>query len=82
MNSLVPKDLFQTSRKEDSETLAQQVASPWMRTAMVYTLSQMALSGATQDELRGAKTFINTFLNLSEQPPETQNYPAKTLQHI
>lgn len=81
MNDFDPKHLFQTSRKELADTLAEQATAPWMRTALVYTLSHMALSGASAEELRGAKTFIVTFMNLSEKPPEPQTYPAKPLEH-
>lgn len=81
MNDFVPRDLFQ-QRRNDAETLAAQANEPYMRTAMVYALSQLALNGASEAELKGARAFIHTFLNLSEKPSAPVTYPPKTLEHV
>lgn len=80
MNSLAPRDIFQQSCKAEAEALATAAGQPWMRTAMIYTVSQMALSGATEQELAGARKFIQTFINLSEASKDAPTYPPKELQ--
>lgn len=81
MNTLAPKDIFQQSCKSDAETLANTINQPWMRTAMIYAVSQLSLSGASEQEIAGARKFITTLINLSETQKPEPAYPSKELQN-
>jgi hypothetical protein len=80
MLSLSPIAHFQNTRKEDAMALANAVRTSWMTSALTYSMASMALSGATKEELIGARQFMGIMMNLAEPiPAPPPPLPDKTL---
>jgi hypothetical protein len=78
MNS--PKEVFYTCHPSAAEDLQKFREAIWMKVAVNYTLAELANNGATQEQLKGARDFVNTFLHLWEKPEAPKKLPVKALE--
>lgn len=78
MISLSPKAQFLTN-KDDRTAFANIASNPTIHKAMTHALAEIALEGATDVELKGAKRLMNHFLNMAETPEPAPTFPQKTL---
>jgi hypothetical protein len=76
--SFSPKQQFIRRHHDLSLQLNQTVAEPWFQESMVYALSQMTDSGATKEELQGAKKFRDIFTTLGEPVDDPEPRPDKS----
>jgi anaerobic ribonucleoside-triphosphate reductase len=77
MNTFNPKLHFQTYHKAEMELLAQNVNNRWFNLALEYALLS---HNSTAEEMKGARDFINTLINLAEiDKTVTGNMPVITL---
>lgn len=65
-----PKNTFQLWQPDAAEILAQHVEARWFRASLDAALAQAAALGATTEELRGIRKFIDELLTLSEKAKE------------
>jgi hypothetical protein len=80
MNIFSPKYNFQTYHKAEMELLAQNVNNRWFNLMLEYALSERAWHGATVEELKGVRDFVNTLINLAEtDKADRGNMPVITL---
>ena len=76
MNTFNPKLHFQMYHKAEMELLAQNVNNRWFNLALEYALLS---HNSTAEEMKGAKDFINTLLNLAETD-RNEVFPVKKLE--
>lgn len=79
MTNFSPKDQFIHNVGNDVEVLKANREAKWLTTGFTYALAQMAHSGASAEQLAGARQFIATFQNLWEQSANTPPLPVKSL---
>lgn len=80
MLTISPVAQFQQTRAADAEKLFDAVRTPWFTTALCYAMSEMAVSGATKEELTGARIYMAALMNLSEPIPKPKPpLPSKEL---
>lgn len=53
---------------------------PDVQSALIHAYAEMAVKGATRDQLDGAQIFINIFQNFSDPPATQKPLPQKSLQ--
>lgn len=77
---LEPKKLFMAMLNDQGkEDFTRFMSQPLARSAAVYTMAHLAVSGMTKEQLEGARAAINTYMNLAEVDPIPAPYPVKQL---
>jgi hypothetical protein len=79
MTEFSPKNLFQSLHKDETEALQRERSERWMKLAFTAALAELACRGASSDEIKGARAFVDVLLNL----PDTQKLeriPIKSLE--
>jgi hypothetical protein len=83
MNTISPKALFLQAHKDKAEELSKIVLDTTLRHATVFALAEMANErGVTQEQLDGAKRFVDILINLGEPPQKQPEFPDRTLKTI
>jgi hypothetical protein len=77
-----PKALFQKLNKEAADALAMAVEERWFQTASTTAMAQMAENGASQEELRGARSFLDQLCTLHVEVTPVAPYPEKKLSSL
>lgn len=80
MNVIDPKLDFLQFNAEAADVIRKQAPQPWFREACNTALSQMAINGASTEELFGATRFLRILSNLGETTPEPVRLPVKSLE--
>lgn len=81
MIHLSPKQQF-LANKDEVTAFANIANMALVQRAFTVALAEMALTGATADELRGARSLASKFLNLTEPEPIAEKaYPPKPLKN-
>jgi hypothetical protein len=62
-----PKEQYQRFQVESAAELTSHTNSKWLRVSLDAALAQLSASGAENLELRGARRFIETLLDLAEK---------------
>lgn len=79
MTEFSPKNLFQSLHKDEVEALQAQRSERWLKLAFSAAMAELACRGASSDEIKGARAFVDVLLNL----PDTQKLerlPIKSLE--
>ena len=79
MSDFSPKSQFILYHKEEAEALHQQSSERWFKISLNSALAQLAIHGASSDELKGARAFIDVLLNLP-LTTKIERLPIKTLE--
>lgn len=80
MLNLNPSLHFQKVHPAYAEELYKAVRTPWLNAALIHSMAEMGRGNATSEELKGARIFIATLLNLSEEvAPVLPSLPPKEL---
>lgn len=72
-------EFHRATTKEQREAVASALMTKEVRFALVFAFSSMAESGATQEQLSGAKIYREMLLNLAEPAPKKADFPEKKL---
>ena len=80
VNPFSPKDDFQKYNTPAAKELQSHTNSPWLRVSLDAALSQLAAVGADNRELRGARRFIETLLDLPEKDTPAGKLPQIKLE--
>jgi hypothetical protein len=67
VNPFSPKEQYQKFQVESAAELVMHTNSKWLRVSLDAALAQMSAGGADDLELRGARRFIETLLDLAEK---------------
>jgi hypothetical protein len=78
--SLSPKEIYLRTHAAEAEELRKHRESTWFTVTAVFAYSQLAFSGASEQQLLGAQSFINVFQQLHEKPAVATKFPAKRLE--
>lgn len=70
-----PRDFYLLNRKESSGKLAVILNEQWMQEAIVTATAELGNSGATAEQLAGAKRFIATLHSLTEETKPVESFP-------
>ena len=79
MNVIDPKLDFLQFNTEAADVLRKEAQQPWFREACNTALSQLAIQGASAEELAGVGRFLRILCNLGETTPEPVRLPVKSL---
>jgi hypothetical protein len=79
MTAYSPKQTFLGWEKHASENLQARREDTWLTVSITYALAELAYSGASAEQLAGARHFITVLQNLWEKTPEPSKMPAQTL---
>lgn len=74
-----PVRSYQIHHKEEMTALLEQRTARWLTIGLSTAMSQLAAFGASEHELRGARRFVEIFLNLPETTDTIARYPERTL---
>ena len=81
MNAINPKADFIELMPEIAKESRSQLPQPWFKWASTTALAQFAHNGATAEELKGVRRFLETLVNIAETVPEPTRLPIKTLEN-
>lgn len=80
MLQLTPKTVFIATQKESAQEHSALVRSSRFSILLTFVLAKRAADGATSEQLKGAKDFIDDLLNMAEKPePIKSLLPPKDL---
>ena len=74
-----PRIAFQTLHKSSADELKAHREDGWLKTALAFSLGDMAFTGATAEELHGARKLIYTLQNLWESEGKVNTMPRQML---
>lgn len=80
MELLSPRENFATHHKASAEELSKHVRTKWLSDSTDYVLAQIAFQGATAEQLKGARTFVEVFHALGEKTEAPLRFPKKQLE--
>lgn len=72
-------EFHRATTEEQRTALRGSFTTPTARLAMVFAVSQMVESGATKEQLEGAKHYRELLLEISEALPNPSTFPEKKL---
>lgn len=78
---LHPKAQYQAYHGTEREAWLKIARARETQLTMAYALSEMAALGFSQEQIRGANTFVQIVLNMGENPPPPmqERYPPQPL---
>ena len=82
MNAINPKQDFQDHGGPYVEEARKQLPQVWFRQAANAALAQMAHDGSTEDELKGARTYLGLLINIAEKPVMPERMPVSRLETL
>lgn len=83
MNTLSARDNYhKTHNEKERADLSDLINSTPVKEAMVYSLSHIALLGATKEQLTGAQMFCTSFLNLADAIAPQSEFKPMTMDPV
>jgi hypothetical protein len=79
MTTFSPKQQFRDYHPDAAQELGKQHDKRWFCLALTHALAQVAAVGATQEEMMGARRFVQTLLNLFEESESLPQFPKREL---
>jgi hypothetical protein len=81
MLTVSPKAQYLSVHGADVEDYRKMVRSRTFTVGAMYAMSALSMNNLSQEQLHGARAFLDTMLNLCEPPEPPKTIPAKELKH-